>query len=157
MDIAKAKSLGLPRDRRKRVGRGTGSGHGKTSLRGHKGAQNRSGYSRRLGHEGGQMPLYRRLPRRGFNNKNFTTRYTIVNVQDLEAFAAGSEVDLARILAIGLTRRETNLLKVLGKGELSKALTVSAHKCSVSAKQKIEAAGGKVVLLGAPAAAASEA
>ena len=147
MDLATAKSLGLPYKSRKRVGRGTGSGHGKTASRGSKGAQSRSGYSRRLGFEGGQMPLYRRLPRRGFNNKDFTTRYTIINVQDLNAFDAGSDVDLERVLAIGLTSRETNFMKVLGKGELRKALTVQTHKCSASAKQKIEAAGGKVVLL----------
>ena len=145
MDLATAKSLGLKRDKRKRICRGPGSGNGKTGGRGHKGQKSRSGYSRRLWFEGGQMPLYRRLPRRGFSNKNFATRYTIVNVQDLEAFDDGAEVDLDEILRVGLTSPVTNLLKVLGKGEIGKKLTVKAHKFSESAKQKIEAAGGTVV------------
>ena len=89
MDLSSAKALGVRRDRPKRVGRGPGSGNGKTCGRGHKGQGSRSGYSRRLWFEGGQMPLYRRVPRRGFNNKNFTTRYTIINVQDLEGFQKG--------------------------------------------------------------------
>ena len=93
------------------------------------------------------MPLYRRLPRRGFNNKNFTTRYTIVNVQDLEVFESGSEVHLDKILSVGLTSLETPLLKILGKGTLTKPLTVSAHKFSESARKKIEAAGGSAVTL----------
>ncbi len=150
MDIATAKSLGLKRQRPKRVGRGPGSGSGKTSGRGHRGQQSRSGYSRRLWFEGGQMPLYRRLPRRGFNNKNFATRYTIVNVQDLEVFDASAEVDLDKILEIGVTSLETKLLKVLGKGEITKPLTVMAHKFSESAKQKIEAAGGKAIVIEGP-------
>ncbi len=145
MDLSAAKALGIKRDRPKRVGRGIGSGNGKTAGRGHKGQASRSGYSRRLWFEGGTMPLYRRMPRRGFSNVNFATRYTIVNVQDLAAFDEGSEVDLGKILAIGLTSPETNLLKVLGKGEITKKLTVTAHKFSESAKQKIEAAGGTVV------------
>ncbi len=147
MDLAKAKSLGIKRKRPKRVGRGVGSGHGKTSGRGHNGQKSRSGYSRKESFEGGQMPLYRRIPRRGFNNKNFTTRYTIINVQDLEVFEAGSEVDLSKILEVGLTSLETPLLKVLGNGEIGKSLTVRAHKFSASAKQKIEAAGGSAVIL----------
>ena len=148
MDLAKAKSLGIKRDRPKRVGRGPGSGHGKTAARGHNGQKSRSGYSRKMGFEGGTMPLFRRLPRRGFNNKNFQTRYTIINVQDLEnAFEAGTEIDLEKILSVGLTSMETPLLKVLGNGEMTKAMTVRAHKFSASAKSKIEAAGGTVVEL----------
>ncbi|MCB9892462.1 MAG: 50S ribosomal protein L15 [Planctomycetes bacterium] len=150
MDLSAAKALGLKRDRPKRVGRGVGSGNGKTAGRGHKGQASRSGYSRRLWFEGGTMPLYRRMPRRGFSNVNFSTRYTIINVQDLAAFDDGAEVDLDKILAVGLTSPETNLLKVLGKGDLQKKLTVTAHKFSESAKQKIEAAGGTAVELPLP-------
>jgi large subunit ribosomal protein L15 len=147
MNLTTAKAMGAKRDRPKRVGRGPGTGNGKTSGKGHKGQKSRSGYKQRLWFEGGQMPLYRRLPRRGFNNKNFTTRYTIINVQDLECFEAGEEIDLERILAVGLTSIETPRLKVLGKGSLGKALTVKAHKFSGSAKEKIEAAGGTIVIL----------
>ena len=150
MDLSAAKALGLKRKRPKRVGRGIGSGNGKTAGRGHTGQQSRSGYSRRLWFEGGTMPLYRRMPRRGFSNFNFSTRYTIINVQDLAIFDDGAAVDLDKILAVGLTSPETNLLKVLGKGELTKKLTVTAHKFSESAKQKIEAAGGTVVELPLP-------
>lgn len=150
MDLSAAKALGLKRDRPKRVGRGPGSGNGKTAGRGHKGQKSRSGYSRRLWFEGGTMPLYRRMPRRGFSNFKFSTRYTIVNVQDLEVFDEGSEVSLEKILEVGLTSPETNLLKVLGNGEINKKLTVTAHKFSESAKKKIEAAGGTVVELPLP-------
>lgn len=150
MNVATAKALGNRRDRAKRLGRGPGSGKGKTSGKGHKGQKCRSGYKMRLWFEGGQMPLYRRIPRRGFNNKNFTTRYTIINVQDLDAFEAGTEVDLEKIIDVGLTSLETPVLKVLGKGSIEKPLTVSAHRFSSSAKQKIEAAGGKAVVVSAP-------
>ncbi len=156
MDLAQAKSLGIKRDRPKRVGRGPGSGHGKTCGKGHNGQKSRSGYSRKESFEGGQMPLYRRIPRRGFNNKNFTTRYTIINVQDLEVFDAGAEVCLDRIIEIGLTSPETPLLKVLGNGEISKGLTVRAHKFSATAKAKIEAAGGTAVVIEKRSKAASE-
>jgi large subunit ribosomal protein L15 len=112
------------------------------------GQKSRSGYSRKMGFEGGTMPLFRRLPRRGFNNKNFQTRFTIINVKDLsDAFESGAEVDLEKVLAVGLTSMETPLLKVLGNGEVDKPLTVRAHKFSASAKSKIEAAGGQVVEL----------
>jgi len=147
MNLTTAKAMGARRDRPKRVGRGPGTGNGKTSGKGHKGQKSRSGYKRRLWFEGGQMPLYRRMPRRGFNNKNFTTRYTIINVQDLECFESGADVDLEKIIEVGLTSLQTPRLKVLGKGNLTKALTVMAHKCSGSAKEKIEAAGGKVVIV----------
>ena len=96
MNLAEAKTLGLKFPDRKRVGRGTGSGTGKTAGRGHKGARARSGWSRRIGWEGGQMPIYRRVPKRGFNNKNFEKVYTVVNVRDLEAFDAGVVVDQAQ-------------------------------------------------------------
>lgn len=127
---------------RKRVGRGIGSGLGKTSARGHKGARARSGWSAKPGYEGGQMPLYRRLPKKGFTNADFRTRYTIVNVRDLNAFEDGSRVDLAAILAKGLVTQSTELLKVLGDGEITKKLVVVAHRISASARQKIEKAGG---------------
>ena len=147
MDIRTVTAKGNKRDLRKRVGRGIGSGSGKTSGRGHKGYGQRSGASRRAGHEGGQMPLYRRVPKRGFKNARFRTDYTIINVSDLDAFDAGAEVDLQAILDRGLTSLETPLLKVLGNGELSKGLTVRAQKFSKSAQAKIEAAGGSCVVL----------
>lgn len=129
---------------RKRVGRGVGSGLGKTSARGHKGARARSGWSAKPGYEGGQMPLYRRLPKKGFTNSAFHTRYTIVNVRDLNAFEDGARVDLEAILAKSLVTRETDLLKVLGDGELTKKLTVVADRISASARAKIEKAGGTI-------------
>ena len=128
---------------RKRVGRGVGSGLGKTSARGHKGARARSGWSAKPGYEGGQMPLYRRLPKKGFTNADFHVRYTIVNVRDLNAFDDGARVDLEAILAKHLVTKETDLLKVLGDGELNKKLTVVATRLSASAKAKIEKAGGR--------------
>lgn len=132
---------------RKRVGRGVGSGLGKTAGRGHKGWGQRSGARRRAGYEGGQMPLYRRVPKRGFKNARFRTDYTVINVDQLNGYAAGSTVDLDTVLASGLVSLETRLLKVLGDGELKRALTVRAQKFSKSALEKIQAAGGKAVLL----------
>ena len=126
----------------KRVGRGAGSGLGKTSGRGHKGQKARSGGGVRPGFEGGQMPLIRRIPKRGFHNP-FSKQYAIVNVEDLAAFEAGSVVDFAALKAAGLVNKEFDGLKVLGNGELSVALTVKATKFTQSAREKIEAAGGK--------------
>lgn len=148
MDLKTVTSKGTKYQTRKRIGRGIGSGSGKTSGRGHKGQGSRSGASRKPGFEGGQMPLYRRVPKRGFTNARFRTEYTIVNVRDLEAFDAGTVVDLDAILAKGLTSLETKLLKVLGMGELTKKLTVKAQKFSKSAAEKIVAAGGEVIELG---------
>lgn len=149
MNLAEAKALGLKFPERKRIGRGVGSGLGKTSGRGHKGAKARSGWSRRIGWEGGQMPLYRRIPKRGFNNKNFEKVFTVVNVSDLDVFDAGSEVDLKAVLARGLTSKEkhSDLFKVLGDGAIKKAITVKVDAITASARTKIEAAGGKVVLI----------
>ncbi|MBM4059543.1 MAG: 50S ribosomal protein L15 [Planctomycetes bacterium] len=149
MNLAEAKALGLKFPDRTRVGRGTGSGLGKTSGRGHKGAKARSGWSRRIGWEGGQMPIYRRLPKRGFNNKNFEKIYTVVNVSDLDVFDVGAVVDLAAVLQKGLTSKEkhSELFKVLGDGEIAKALTVKVDAITASAKQKIEQAGGTVLLI----------
>ena len=148
MNLAEAKALGLKRPARKRVGRGVGSGLGKTSGRGHKGAKARSGWSSRIGWEGGQMPLYRRLPKRGFNNKNFEKVYTVVNVSDLDAFEAGAVVDLQAVLQKGLTSKEkhSELFKILGDGEVAKALTVKVDAITSSAREKIEKAGGTVVV-----------
>src|SRR5262249_22081030 len=114
---------------------------------GHKGWGQRSGASRRPGYEGGQMPLYRRVPKRGFTNARFRTDYTVLNVELLEGFDAGTTVDLEAVLARGLTRRTAPLLKVLGDGKLSKSLTVRAQKFSKSAAEKIRSAGGTVVEL----------
>lgn len=149
MDLHSVCSKGTPTRERKRVGRGTGSGNGKTSGRGHKGYGQRSGASRRPGHEGGQMPLYRRVPKRGFTNARFRTEYTIINVGALSAFEDGATVDLAAVLERGLTSKTSDQLKVLGNGELSTKLTVKAQKFSKSAAEKIRAAGGEVVVVDA--------
>lgn len=129
---------------RKRVGRGMGSGNGKTSGRGHKGQGARSGGGVRPGFEGGQMPLTRRVPKRGFRNP-FRTRYVPVNLDGLDLFDAGQEVSPESLRDKGLAGR--GLVKILGRGELSKPLTVKAHGFSRSAARKIEAAGGRVEVL----------
>ncbi|MAB81329.1 MAG: 50S ribosomal protein L15 [Planctomycetes bacterium] len=147
MDLKTVTSKGTAYTTRTRVGRGIGSGKGKTCGRGHKGWGARSGSSRRPGYEGGQMPIYRRVPKRGFTNARFRTEYTIINVDVLEAFADGDVVDLDAVLAHGLTSLNTRLLKVLGNGSLSRKLTVRAHKFSRSAEEKIRSAGGEVVTL----------
>jgi large subunit ribosomal protein L15 len=128
---------------RKRVGRGPGSGHGKTSCRGGKGQTARSGGNIQPGFEGGQMPLQRRLPKRGFHNP-FSVEYQVVNVGQLEAFAAGDEVTAAALKARGLIRSAAGRVKVLGDGALTRSLTVRADAVSAAARQKIEAAGGRV-------------
>ena len=125
-----------------RVGRGPASGNGKTAGKGHKGQKARSG-NVRLGFEGGQFPIYRQLPKRGFNNK-FATNYAIVNVDTLNRFEDGDVVDMAALVAKKIVRRELDGLKVLGGGNLTKKLTVKATVFSASAKEKIEAAGGKI-------------
>ena len=138
---------------RKRVGRGPGSGSGKTSGRGEKGQKSRSGFSRKPGFEGGQMPLFRRLPRRGFNNI-FRVEYAVLNLQQLELFRAGSTVGPEDFVAKGfIGKNETGTVKVLAKGKLAKALTVKAHRFSASAKEAIEKAGGKAELIGVKTAA----
>ncbi len=131
------------RRNRKRVGRGPGSGLGKTAGRGHKGARSRSGYSARAGFEGGQMPLHRRLPKRGFTNI-FKKTYTIVSLRDLDRFEAGTTVDRKTLAEAGLIKSEETLVKILANGEISKALTVDVDKVSRSAAEKIVAAGGSV-------------
>lgn len=130
---------------RKRVGRGEGGGRGKTSGRGHKGQRARSGFGLRPGFESGHVPLYRKLPKRGFSNFEFRTEYTVVNVGDLER-VEGAEVDRNALIKAGLVRSNSKLIKILGEGEVSKALNVTADKFSASAREKIEKAGGTVVL-----------
>lgn len=149
MNLKTVQDKGIKHAERKRVGRGIGSGLGKTSGRGHKGWGARSGTSRRPGYEGGQMPIYRRVPKRGFTNARFRVEYTVVNVELLNAFDNGATVDLQAILEGGLASKTAPLLKILGDGELSKKLTVRAQKFSSSAKAKIEAAGGTAVELNA--------
>lgn len=127
--------------RRKRVGRGRSSGHGKTSGRGEKGAKSRSGYSRKPGFEGGQLPLIRRLPKRGFNNP-FKTEWAEVNVDALVRFEADSVVDPEALEAAGLVKGRYDKIVILGRGEIDRSLTVRAHRFSKSAADKIAAAGG---------------
>jgi large subunit ribosomal protein L15 len=131
---------------RKRVGRGMGSGHGKTSTRGHKGQGSRSGSSLMRGFEGGQMPLHRRLPKRGFTNI-FRTEYTVLNLDRL-AELNEKELTIEKFQSKGLLKRRNELLKILGNGEIGGAITVHAHKFSKAAQEKIEKAGGKAVLVG---------
>ncbi|HID16080.1 MAG TPA: 50S ribosomal protein L15 [Candidatus Atribacteria bacterium] len=131
----------------KRVGRGTGSGHGKTSTRGHKGQNARSGGGTRPGFEGGQMPYIRRIPKRGFKNIS-RKEYAIVNLYTLEKeFNAGDVVDIKALEAKGIVKKLKDGIKILGEGELTKELTVRAHKFSKTAVEKIEAAGGKVEVI----------
>ena len=131
--------------KRNRVGRGKGSGNGKTSGRGHKGNYSRSGASIRLSDEGGQMPLFRRLPKRGFNNAQFTARYEVVNVSQLDRlFNDGTEVGLNELVGAGLVGSTSSKVKILGDGELTKKLDVTAHKFSKSAQEKISSCGGSV-------------
>lgn len=132
---------------RKRVGRGTGSGLGKTSGKGQKGQNSRSGGGVRPGFEGGQLPLFRRLSKRGFNNYNFRTTYATINISDLERFEENSVVTPELLIESGLIKKQLDGIKVLGQGELTKKLTVKAHKFSNTAKQKIEAIGGKTEVI----------
>ena len=126
-----------------RKGRGAGSGNGKTAGKGHKGQNARSGGGVRVGFEGGQLPLYRKLPKRGFKNR-FAVNYAIVNVEDLNKFENGAIVDIEALKAAKHVRKELDGVKILGNGELTKTLTVKATVFSATAKEKIEAAGGKI-------------
>jgi large subunit ribosomal protein L15 len=143
--------------RTKRLGQGESSGHGKTSGRGGKGQTARSGSSIRIGFEGGQMPLIRRIPKRGFNNARFTTRYLGVNVGDLNKFDDGAKVDETALALVGLAKGRGDGVKILGNGELTKKLSVSASAFSASAKAKIEAKGGTVEIVSRKSAAPAKA
>lgn len=136
------------RKQRKRLGRGPGSGHGKTSGRGHKGAGSRRGYSSRIGFAGGQMPLFRIVAKRGFNNAAFADKVLAINISTLEEhFSSGEEVTPETLKAYGLAKAQHDLIKILGDGQLSKKLTVKAQRFSKSAAEKIQAAGGTIEIL----------
>lgn len=144
MNLHTLKTRPGSKHRVKRLGCGESSGHGKTSGKGHKGQKARSGGSLRLGFEGGQMPLIRRLPKRGFNNAAFKKRYAVINLSDLEQFDAGSTVDEKALLDAKLIRGRFVGIKILGTGELKKKLTILADQVSASAREKIEKAGGTI-------------
>lgn len=146
MKLSNLKTRPGSKHRTKRLGCGESSGHGKTSGKGHKGQKARSGGSIRLGFEGGQMPLIRRVPKRGFNNNAFKTRYAIVNLADLERFESGAQVDEKFLREQGLVRGQVEGVKILGNGELTKKLTITASKASSGAQEKIKKAGGTIVL-----------
>lgn len=146
MRLDELKSPAGANKRPKRVGRGPGSGHGKTSTRGHKGQKARSGGGVRPGFEGGQMPLQRRIPKRGFTNI-FKKEYAIVNVKDLNIFADGTEVTPELLIESGLVRKLKDGVKILGDGELERSLIVKAHKVSKQAEEKITARGGRVEVI----------
>jgi len=131
------------RRNKKRVGRGPGSGHGKTATRGHKGARSRSGYKNKLGFEGGQMPLQRRLPKRGFNNI-FKKEYVLVSLTDLNRFDNGTVVNRDALVDAGVIKKNDTLIKVLANGDITTSITVDVDKVSAGARSKIEASGGSV-------------
>jgi large subunit ribosomal protein L15 len=142
MDLSKLKPADGATQSKKRVGRGPGSGNGKTAGRGNKGAKSRSGFHYKRGFEGGQMPLHRRLPKRGFTNV-FRTEYAVVNLDQLEErFDAGALVTPEALREVGLVRSRNTPIKVLGRGDVTKALTVHAHKFSGKAAEKLAASGG---------------
>src|SRR5689334_13130758 len=143
-DLAPAKGA---KKKRKRIGRGPGSGHGKTATKGHKGLLARSGGGKRPGFEGGQMPLIRRLPKFGFANP-FRTEYAVVNVRNFENWSGGDTVTPQAMVDAGLVKRKTLPIKILGTGALKKSLVIQAHKFSKSAEEKIRAAGGRVEVIG---------
>jgi large subunit ribosomal protein L15 len=147
MDLSNLRPAKGAKHAKKRVGRGQGSGHGKTAARGHKGAQSRSGYKSKRGFEGGQMPLHRRIPKRGFHNP-FRDEFAVINLDTLaEQFEPGAEITVDLLREQGLVRKGAKKIKVLARGDLSKALTVRAHKFSGKAAEKIAAAGGKAEVL----------
>ena len=146
MNLVDAKKGFQKAKKRKRVGRGAGSGHGKTSCKGFKGQKSRSGNKLRTIFEGGQMPLFRRIPKRGFNNP-FKKKYTILNIKDFESFDSGTRVDLQKLKDSGLIKNTKYDLKVLGEGALTKSLTIAAHKFSGAAIAKIKDAGGETEVL----------
>ncbi len=148
MNLTDINKVDLANKSRKRVGRGRGSGHGKRSTRGDKGQKARKGYSMRAVFEGGQTPMFKRFPKRGFSNDDFVRRFTVINVGDLNELSDLPEITPEALVEKGLVKRmESQGLKVLGDGEVTRAMTVKANKFSKSAVQKIEAAGGKVEVL----------
>jgi large subunit ribosomal protein L15 len=147
MNLNDAKSADVSRTRKVRVGRGHGSGCGKTSGRGHGGQRSRSGFGGRLHSEGGQMPLARRLPKKGFNNANYRIEYEVVNVWRLGDLELEGEITPDSLKEIGMLKKSARWLKVLGKGNIEKPIQVAAHHFSMGAKEKIEAAGGTVRVL----------
>jgi large subunit ribosomal protein L15 len=149
VNLTDVKKSAKRHEKRLRVGRGIGSGLGKTSGRGHKGMKSRAGYSRRLTHEGGQVPLFRRMPKVGFSNVRWSDPVTIINVEDLDRFDAGATVGLDELRAAKLIKGRVFSLKVLGRGAITKALTVRAQAFSATASEKITKAGGKAEVLGA--------
>jgi large subunit ribosomal protein L15 len=146
VNLSELKSPAGSNKNKKRVGRGIGSGHGKTSTRGHKGQKARSGGGTRPGFEGGQMPLQRRLPKRGFNNI-FRKEYVIINVKDLNRFEDGTEVTPEVLLQAGLIKSLKEKVKILGDGELEKKLVLKVNKVSQQAQEKVTAKGGKVEVI----------
>ena len=147
MNLFDIKSIPFPRKRKKRVGRGRGSGMGKTSCRGGKGATARSGNETSIQFEGGQTPLFRRLPKRGFNNP-FKKKYTIVNIKDIAQFDKGTVVDAKRLKEAGIIKKVLDDgIKVLGDGEIKNSVTVVANKFSMTAAEKIQAVGGEVKII----------
>ena len=145
MDLSNLSNTPGARQRRKRVGRGCGSGMGKTSTKGQKGQASRKGHKHKLGFEGGQMPLVRRLPKRGFNNARFNAKALAVNLRDLEKnFESGAEVTVETLAKAGFSDNKAPKVKICATGELTKKLTVKGVPCSAAAKAKIEAAGGSV-------------
>ena len=147
MDLRSLKPAAGAKKKRKRVGCGPGSGHGKTATRGHKGTQARTGNTMHAWYEGGQMPLQRRIPKRGFTNI-FRVEFQVVNLRDLDRFDANSTVDIDKLLESGLVRRAGGKVKLLGDGDLKKSLTVSVHACSKKAREAVEKAGGQVTIVG---------
>lgn len=148
MQLHDVRQITIPRKSRMRIGRGLGSGKGKTAGKGTKGQQSRSGYSMKRGHEGGQNPLFRRLPKRGFSNALFKVEYSVINLSTLNRFDAGSVVDLAALKQSGLIGKGAKLLKILGQGAVDRAVTVRAHAFSAKAAAAIAAAGGTAEKLG---------
>ena len=153
MNLSSLKPPAGQKHRKKRIGRGMGSGRGKTSTRGHKGARSISGYSIMRGFEGGQMPLHRRLPKRGFTNI-FRVEYAVLGL-DTIAELNESELTLEKLTERGILKKRNGLVKVLANGELKSAVTVHAHKFSKAAQKAIEAAGGKAIVIGGEAAPAA--
>jgi len=137
----------MARRKRKRVGRGSGSGTGKTAGRGANGQLARAGFSRRAFFEGGQMPLFRRIPKRGFNNANFEETFALVNVRDLKCFNPNEDVTVEALRAKGLVKKAGKRVKLLGEGDVDRPLVVKVHKLSASARKKIEKAGGTVEII----------